>query len=65
MQTTLDLLSQIPYGRLVVTESGIAGPADVTRMREANVHAFLVGESLMRAADPGAALKTLIAGDPA
>jgi len=44
-----------------VTESGILGPADVRRMREADVHAFLVGEAFMRAPDPGEALATLFA----
>ena len=47
--------------RLVVTESGIQAPADVARMRAHGVHAFLVGEAFMRAADPGAALATLFA----
>lgn len=60
LQTTLDLLPHIPADRLVVTESGIAGAEDVARMRAAHVHAFLVGESLMRAEDPGAALQTLL-----
>jgi indole-3-glycerol phosphate synthase len=61
LQTTLDLLDRIPQGRLVVTESGIATPADVQRMRAAGVHAFLVGEAFMRAADPGAELARLFA----
>ena len=59
LATTLDLLPRIPAGRLVITESGILVPADVTTMRAAGVNAFLVGEALMRAADPGAALATL------
>jgi len=42
-----------------VTESGILGAADVKRMRDANVNAFLVGEAFMRAPDPGAALANL------
>ena len=61
LATTLDLLPRIPPGRLVVTESGISAPADVARMREAGVNAFLVGEAFMRAADPGAALAKLFA----
>ena len=60
LQTTVDLLPQIPQGRLVVTESGIRDADDVAAMRAENVHAFLVGESLMRAADPGEALLTLL-----
>jgi len=59
LQTTLDLLGAVPEGRLLVTESGILGPADVRRMREAGVNAFLVGEAFMRADDPGAALAKL------
>ena len=59
LQTTLDLLTRVPNERLLVTESGILGPADVQRMRDANVHAFLVGEAFMRAPDPGVALATL------
>ena len=59
LETTLDLLARIPSGRLVVTESGILGAADVTRMRGAGVHAFLVGEAFMRAASPGAELQRL------
>lgn len=59
LQTTLALLPQVPGDRLLVTESGILGRGDVQRMREAGVHAFLVGEAFMRADDPGAALATL------
>jgi len=59
LDTTLALLPKIPRDRIVVTESGILVPADVARMRGAGVEAFLVGEALMRAADPGAALCAL------
>ena len=59
LQTTLDLLPRVPADRLLVTESGILGRADVDRMRDANVHAFLVGEAFMRAPDPGKALAEL------
>jgi indole-3-glycerol phosphate synthase len=59
LDTTLGLLKHVPSDRLLVTESGILGPADVKRMRDADVHAFLVGEAFMRAADPGAALGQL------
>jgi indole-3-glycerol phosphate synthase len=59
--TTLGLLPRVPADRLLVTESGILGAADVKRMRDANVNAFLVGETFMRAPDPGAALATLFA----
>jgi indole-3-glycerol phosphate synthase len=59
LQTTIDLLGRVPQDRLVVTESGIQSPADVKQMRDAGVHAFLVGEAFMRAEDPGAALAAL------
>ena len=59
LQNTLDLLPRIPKEKLVVTESGILNADDVRRMREANVHAFLVGEAFMRAADPGEELARL------
>ena len=61
LATTLDLLSRVPPGKLVVTESGILRPADVATLRAHGVHAFLVGEAFMRAADPGAALSALFA----
>ena len=59
LDTTLDLLEAIPDDRIVVTESGILGPEDVALMRSREVHAFLVGESFMRAEDPGARLADL------
>ena len=61
LETTLGLRERIPADRLVVTESGVATPADVARLRSAGVHAFLVGEAFMRADDPGAALASLVA----
>jgi indole-3-glycerol phosphate synthase len=61
LQTTLDLRREVPTDRVLVTESGILGRADVLRMREAGVHAFLVGEAFMRADDPGEALAELFA----
>jgi indole-3-glycerol phosphate synthase len=59
LQTTLDLLPTIPQDRIVVTESGILTPADVTFMRSNGVHAFLVGEALMKAVNPGERLLEL------
>ena len=59
LQTTLDMLPDVPADRLLVTESGIFEAADVQRMRNANVPAFLVGEAFMRAPDPGVALAEL------
>ncbi len=61
LDTTLALKDMAGSERIVVTESGIASPADVQRMREAGVHAFLVGEAFMRAEEPGQALATLFA----
>ncbi len=59
LDTTLGMLKQVPPERLLVTESGILALTDVQRMRAAGVHAFLVGEAFMRAADPGLALADL------
>jgi indole-3-glycerol phosphate synthase len=61
LDTTLGLLPRVPADRLLVTESGILGAADVQRMRAAKVHAFLVGEAFMRQPDPGVALADLFA----
>ena len=61
LDTTLGLLKDVPADRLLVTESGIATRADVQRMRSAGVHAFLVGETFMRAPEPGLALAELFA----
>ena len=62
LQTTLDLLPRIVSGaggRIVVTESGILQPQDVSLMRSHEVHTFLVGEAFMRAPDPGTELQAL------
>ena len=61
LDTTLALRDAVPGDRILVTESGISTRADVAKMREAGVHAFLVGEALMRQRDPGAALRELFA----
>lgn len=63
LEQTLSLLADVPPQRVVVTESGIAHVSDVQRMRAAGVHAFLVGEAFMRAAEPGEALATLFGLD--
>ena len=59
LDTTLTLLPRLPADRLLVTESGILNAADVRKMRDAGVHAFLVGEAFMRAPEPGEALASL------
>ena len=61
LDTTLTLRAVVPAERLLVTESGILSRADVLRMRDAGVHAFLVGEAFMRAPSPGEALADLFA----
>jgi len=61
LDTTLGLLPRIPPEKLVITESAIATPDDVKRMRDADVHAFLVGEAFMRAPEPGVELARLFA----
>ena len=61
LNTTLGLLSRIPDDKIVVTESGILSPDDVSLMRANNVQSFLVGEAFMRAPDPGLELARLFA----
>jgi indole-3-glycerol phosphate synthase len=61
LDTTLALREAVPADRILVTESGIATRADVARMRGAGVNAFLIGETFMRAPDPGTALRELFA----
>lgn len=61
LQTSLDLRARIPEDRLLVTESGVATAEDVARLRDADIHAFLVGEAFMRAKEPGEALAKLFA----
>jgi len=61
LRTTLDMLPDVPADRLLITESGILGRADVQTMRAAGVNAFLVGEAFMRAPGPGLALAELFA----
>jgi len=54
------LRARVPADRVVVAESGIRDAADVARLRAAGVDAMLVGETLMRAPDPAAALRALV-----
>ena len=63
LATTEDLLPRVPRDASVVAESGIETVADIERLERAGVHAFLIGETLMRAADPGAALAGLLQVD--
>ena len=59
LDATLSMQPDVPTDRLLVTESGILNRTDVQRMRDANVHAFLVGEAFMRAEEPGLALAAM------
>jgi indole-3-glycerol phosphate synthase len=56
---TAELMGEIPSGVTVVSESGIVEPEQLSRLQDAGVDAVLVGEALMRSADPEAALRTL------
>ena len=62
LDTTLSMTDAVPRDRLLVTESGILGPADVQVMRDAGVNAFLVGEAFMRVEEPGEGLRQLFFG---
>ncbi|GGD34007.1 indole-3-glycerol phosphate synthase TrpC [Pseudoxanthomonas indica] len=59
LDVTLEMKDAVPRDRLLVTESGILVPDDVAKMRAAGVDAFLVGETFMRAEEPGEALRQL------
>jgi indole-3-glycerol phosphate synthase len=61
LETSLDLAASLPAGAVHVAESGIGSAAEICRLRDAGFHAFLIGESLMRQPDPGAALAELLA----
>jgi indole-3-glycerol phosphate synthase len=64
LETSERLRPLVPAGAVAVAESGIDTPADIKRLREARFDAFLIGEALMRAPDPGAKLRALLrAGD--
>ncbi len=62
LETSLRLVERIPSSTVRVTESGIASAEDIARLRAAGFHAFLIGETLMRKPDPGAALAALLTG---
>jgi indole-3-glycerol phosphate synthase len=59
LDTTIAMKDMVPKDRLLITESGILVHDDVKKMRENNVHVFLVGETFMRAENPGEALAQL------
>ena len=62
LETSLDLVEMIPQDCIAVSESGLRAAADLLKLRAAGFDAFLIGESLMREADPGGALQRLIDG---
>ena len=59
LETSLSLRPLIPKDRLLIAESGISTPEDVQRLRDGDIHAFLVGEAFMRQTHPGEALARL------
>ncbi|RMF13300.1 MAG: indole-3-glycerol phosphate synthase TrpC [Gammaproteobacteria bacterium] len=59
LNTTIELIPDIPAGKIIVTESGIHTRDDIELMLRHEVHTFLVGESFMRAEDPGAQLRAV------
>lgn len=61
LQTSIELAARMPADSVRVAESGIGSAADIARLRGAGYHGFLIGETLMRAASPGAALRDLLA----
>lgn len=60
LETTLELAPLVPEGRVLISESGIEGRGDIERLMKGGIHTFLVGETLMRAPDIGAALRALL-----
>ncbi len=60
LNVSLELSTQVPESVLLISESGIRDAADISRLQQAGIYGFLVGESLMRTTDPGTALKALI-----
>lgn len=61
LEVTLHTFPQIPSDRVVISESGIKTAADITKLRELGIHGFLIGESCMRAPNPGEKLRELFA----
>jgi len=63
IDTTRRLLPLVPEGALAVSESGFSTADELRTLSDWGVHAFLIGETLMRARDPGAALRLLLGGE--
>jgi indole-3-glycerol phosphate synthase len=62
LETTIGLVDRVPPDRILVTESGISTPADVHRLKQAKVSAYLVGSAFMAAPDPGKELEKVFFG---
>ncbi len=62
LETSLELVADIPDDSIAVSESGVRSAADIAQLRAAGFDAFLIGEHLMTAPDPAAALRALLAG---
>lgn len=60
LETTERLAPMVPVDRLIIGESGLFAPKDLARMEQANVHAFLIGESLMRQSDVAEATRAIL-----
>jgi indole-3-glycerol phosphate synthase len=60
LETSIRLARRIPKGVTVVSESGISNRGDIERLMDAGIHAFLIGESLMREKDIGKKLRELL-----
>ena len=63
VETSFELIAAIPDDCIAVSESGLRSAEDLARLRAAGFDAFLIGEHLMREADPGAALRRLMLGE--
>jgi len=60
IQTSIDLMADIPDSKIIVTESGIKTKEDILKLSKAGVDAFLIGETLMRAENPGEMLNEFL-----
>jgi indole-3-glycerol phosphate synthase len=63
LQRTFDLIADVPAGKVVVSESGIHARHQIDELEQVGVDAVLIGETLMRAPDPEAAVRELTQGD--
>jgi indole-3-glycerol phosphate synthase len=63
LSVSLNLVKHVPPGKTVISESGICSRKDVEILQHAGIHAFLIGETLMRADDAGIKLKELLGGN--